>query len=225
MDHLNLDPAFTATTFIVIDFEATTPAGSRPEPIEVAALWVTTRHGRLGRDGRKFQALIRPPAHAPVTAFDTQQTGITTAMTAAQPDAHTILARLDAQAGPGPFLLVAHNAPTEAGIIYDYRAACPHLAMTGFLDTVKLARSAYPQLASHSLDSLLAHLQVPAPPLRHRAMPDTEITAALFARILADGPAAGSWRTLADLRYVGGYQARAARPVQESLFAVDSGQP
>ena len=134
------------------------------------------------------------------------------------------MARLDAHS-VRRLVLVAHNAPTEAGIIYDYRAACPHLAMTNFLDTVKLARSAYPRLTSHSLDSLLAHLQIPAPPDRHRAMPDTEVTVALFARILADGPATGSWRTLADLRRAGGYQARANRPVQEALFAADSGQP
>jgi DNA polymerase-3 subunit epsilon len=102
--------------------------------------------------------------------------------------------------------------------LYDYRAACPHLAATGFLDTVRLARAAYPQLTSHSLDSLLTHLPVPAPRGRHRAMPDTQATAAIFTRILSDGPAAGSWRTLADLRRAAGYKARAALPVQDSLF-------
>jgi DNA polymerase III subunit epsilon len=35
---LTHDPEYRATTFIVIDFEATTPKGYRPEPIEVAAL-------------------------------------------------------------------------------------------------------------------------------------------------------------------------------------------
>ena len=38
MDHLTKDPAFIAATFIVIDFETTTPAGYRPEPVEVAAV-------------------------------------------------------------------------------------------------------------------------------------------------------------------------------------------
>ena len=33
---LTHDPEYRATTFIVIDFEATTPKGYRPEPIEVA---------------------------------------------------------------------------------------------------------------------------------------------------------------------------------------------
>ena len=33
-----LDDESRATTFVVIDFEGTTPAGHRPEPIEVAAI-------------------------------------------------------------------------------------------------------------------------------------------------------------------------------------------
>lgn len=222
MDRLTQDPAFTATTFIVIDFETTTPVGYRPEPIEVAAVWLTVQNRTLARDNRSFQALICPPAHAPVTALDAHQTGITAAMTARQPDARHVLAQLDAEAGNVQLVLVAHNAPTEAGVIYDYRSACPRLAATGFLDTVKLARAAYPQLASHSLDSLLTHLPIPAPRGRHRAMPDTEATAAIFTRILTDGPATGSWRTLADLRRAAGYKARAALPVQETLFPASS---
>ena len=222
MDHLTKDPAFTAATFIVIDFETTTPAGYRPEPVEVAAVWLTVRDDTLVRDNRSFQALICPPAHAPVTPLDAHQTGITAAMTAGQPDASHVLAQLDAKAGNAQVILVAHNAPTEAGVLYDYRSACPHLAATGFLNTVKLARAAYPQLASHSLDSLLIHLPVAAPRGRHRAMPDTEATAAIFTRILTDGPATGSWRTLADLRRAAGYKARAALPVQDALFPASS---
>jgi DNA polymerase III epsilon subunit-like protein len=224
MDHLTKDSAFMAATFMVIDFETTTPAGYRPEPIEVAAVWLTVQDGTLARDNRSFQALICPPAHAPVTALDAHQTGITAAMTARQPSARDVLAQLDAQAGNDQVVLVAHNAPTEAGVLYDYRSACPHLAAAGFLDTVRLARLAYPKLTSHSLDNLLIHLPIPAPRGRHRAMPDTEATAALFTRILTDGPATGSWRTLADLRRAAGFQARAALPVQESLFPASSGE-
>ncbi len=215
---LSQDPEFRATTFVVIDFETTTPPGVRPEPIDVAALWLHARDGKPARTGRRFQALIRPPAHAPVTASDTYQTGITPAMVAGQPAAPQILARLDGELDGGPALLVAHNAPTEAGILYDYRTACPRLAMTWFLDTVKLARVSYPELASHSLDALLLHLQIPVPAGRHRAMPDVEVTATLFTQILADGMARGTWRTLADLRQAGGFQPKAARPVQDALF-------
>jgi hypothetical protein len=39
-----------------INFETITSAGHRPEPIEVAAVWLTARDGTLGRDNRSFQA-------------------------------------------------------------------------------------------------------------------------------------------------------------------------
>jgi len=220
MGSLNQDPDFQATTFVVIDFETTTPPGARPEPIDVAAVWLHAPDGMLARTGRRFQALIRPPTHAPVSASDIHQTGITPAMVAGQPAAPQVLARLDGELDNGPALLIAHNAPTEAGILYDYRDVCPRLTMTWFLDTVKLARAIYPELASHSLDTLLFHLQIPVPAGRHRAMPDVEVTATLFTRILADGTASGKWQTLADLRRIGGYQPKATRPVQEALFGL-----
>jgi hypothetical protein len=45
------DPEYRATTFIVIDFEATTPKGCRPEPIEVAALAVRDPGDGLAETG------------------------------------------------------------------------------------------------------------------------------------------------------------------------------
>jgi DNA polymerase-3 subunit epsilon len=60
MASLTQDPDFRATTFVVIDFETTTPTGARPEPIDVAALWLHAPDGILARTGRRFQALIRP---------------------------------------------------------------------------------------------------------------------------------------------------------------------
>jgi len=65
MDHLTNDPAFIAATFIVIDFETTTPAGYRPEPVEVAAVWLTVRDGTLARDNRSFQASSARPRTRP----------------------------------------------------------------------------------------------------------------------------------------------------------------
>ncbi len=145
---LSQDPEFRATTFVVIDFETTTPSGARPEPIDVAALWLHARDGVPVRTGRRFQALIRPPAHAPVSASDTYQTGITPVMVASQPAAS----------------------------------------------------------------------QIPVPAGRHRAMPDVEVTATLFTRILADGITRNAWRTVADLRRLGGFRPRATRPIQDVLL-------
>ena len=49
MGSLSQDPDFQATTFVVIDFETTTPPGARPEPIDVAALWLHAPDGMLTR--------------------------------------------------------------------------------------------------------------------------------------------------------------------------------
>ncbi|MGH3811027.1 MAG: 3'-5' exonuclease [Pseudonocardiaceae bacterium] len=217
MGDLTSDDDFRATTFVVIDFESTTPVGHRPEPIDVATIQLRVRDGQLVETGR-FSALIRPPEHAPITRFDTEQTGITPQMVAHQPLAVDVLATLDAGLGQPPYLLVAHHAPTEAGILHDYRDSCPRLADTDFLDTVRLARGAYPDLPSHRLDVLMIHLQIPRPINRHRALPDTTITAQLFTRLLTDGARTHRWGTLRQLRQIGGYRARASLPRQEALF-------
>jgi DNA polymerase III epsilon subunit-like protein len=205
-------------TFVVIDFEGTTPKGHRPEPIEVAALAMKVRDRRLTETAR-FQALIQPPTHAPITPFDSGQTGITPAMVAGQPPAADVLARLDARMTEPPYLLVAHHAATEAGFLADYQQACPVLAGTDLLDTIKLAKAAYPGLPSYSLDPLLAHLQIPTRPGRHRAMPDVELTAELFTRLINHGPASGSWSTISQLRACALRRAKANQPAQVSLFS------
>jgi len=166
----------------------------------------------------RFSALMRPPDHARFTRFDTEQTGITPRMLADRPPAGKVLAMLDTALPGPPLLLVAHNAATEAGILYDYADYCPRLSTTDFLDTVRLARVAYPQLPSHRLDTLIQHLGIPRPIDRHRALPDVEITVQVFARLVADTARAGVWTTLAHLRRIGGYEPKAARPRQELLF-------
>ncbi|MFE2727129.1 PolC-type DNA polymerase III [Kitasatospora sp. NPDC059327] len=220
------DPKALATSFATVDFETLTPAGRRPEPTEVA---VQVR--RLNADGTweetaRFEALIRPPADVPVTDFDTRQTGITAAMLTGARTADYVLADLEqGLLGHVPYILVAHNAPYEAGLIHDRAAVCPTLARTTLLDTVRLARTAYPELAHHRLDDLLRHHRLPSPAGRHRAMPDVEATSEIFARLLADGARDGHWSTLADMRRLAGVTPKAvlddeeaARPQQDSLF-------
>ncbi|MGH3489022.1 MAG: 3'-5' exonuclease [Actinopolymorphaceae bacterium] len=130
-----------------------------------------------------------------------------------------VLAKLDADVQLGPSsVLVAHHAPAEAGILYAYRRHCPRLAATHLLDTVRLGRAAYPDLHSHSLDMLIHHLRLRRPANRHRAMADVEVTAKVFAALLAHGARTGLWTRLRDLRDVAGYEAKATRPEQGTLF-------
>lgn len=208
----------TPVTLAVIDFEYTTPTGLPPEPIEVAAQTVDVHDGALHR-GWAWEALIKPPPHGALTGFDTAQTGITTAMLTDQPPAEKVLANLDAHLADHlngrPAVLVAHNAPAEERILYRFREHCPRLAATDLLDTVRLARDRYPDLARHTLDELLRHLQIPAPPDRHRAMPDVQATTDVLIALLHGET---RWPDLRTLRAVAGYPARAAEPEQGSLF-------
>ncbi|WP_197519572.1 3'-5' exonuclease [Pseudonocardia sp. HH130630-07] len=214
----------------MIDFEYTTPTGAAPEPIEVAVQTLRVEDGRLRR-AWAYEALIRPPAHAPVTGFDTQQTGITAAMVADRPAAAEVLAELDDQlrsatnggaaaagVGPaagGPLVLVAHHAHAEARILSDWREHCPTLARTDLIDTVRLARDRFPELPKHGLDVLAAHMRMPAPPGRHRAMPDVQLLVDVFCSLVEHEV---RWPDLRTLRAVANVPARAADTEQEALF-------
>ncbi|MEU8759521.1 3'-5' exonuclease [Streptomyces sp. NPDC048659] len=219
------DPDLLAATFVGIDFETLNPAGRRPEPIEIAAVaGKLTATGSWQEDGR-FERFIRPPVDVPFTSFDTAQTGITAAMIQQADGAAVTLAALEELFAHPPYVLFAHNAPYEAGLIYDQEAACPVLARLPMLDTVRLARTVYPDLPRHRLDDVLSHLGMPPPAGRHRAMPDVLATCAVFSRMVTDGARAGRWSTLTDLHRVAAIEpkalrddARAAAPQQDSLF-------
>jgi DNA polymerase-3 subunit epsilon len=217
------DPAFQEYTFVVIDFEGLTPKGRPAEPIEVAAVAGSFRGGQWAESGR-FSSLIRPPDDVSVTPFDTAQTGLTEAVLRTQRPAALVMASLDARLTAPPYRLVAHHAPTEAGLIAGQRAHCPTLAATPLLCTVRLARAVYPDLPSHSLNAVLHHLGIPLPAGRHRALPDVEVTVDVFARVLADGAADGHWSTLRDLDHVAGMPPKSANeepangPTQPTLF-------
>jgi DNA polymerase III subunit epsilon len=211
------DGAFASTTFVIIDFEGTTPARHPAEPIEVGAVLLRPTGDGMDCAGR-YEALIRPPAHAPLTDADTRQTGITAPMLADRPAAPAVLAELDALLSDPPYLLVAHHASTEAGILRRYAHACPSLAATPMLDTVALAKKCRPGLASYALDALLSFYGITIPPARHRALADAEVTGQLLIRLLADGARAHRWSRLAQLRHLAGTPPPAGASTQQSLF-------
>ncbi|MBG0825715.1 3'-5' exonuclease [Planomonospora sp. ID91781] len=217
---LAADPDFARHTYLVIDFEALTPAGRPPAPTEVAALALEAKNGELVEVWR-FQALIRPPREVPVTDFDVRQTGITAAMLAQATGPEHVMAALDALLTAPPYRLIAHHAATEAGLIAHQGAYCPALAAVPLLDTVRLARLIYPELSSHSLDALLRYLRIPIPADRHRAMPDVEATAQVLRRMLAENTTARRWTTLHAMDAAAGLPPKrlpAAEGAQEGLF-------
>jgi DNA polymerase-3 subunit epsilon len=219
------DAALYATRFVVIDFEAVTPKGRRPEPVEVAALaGMITLEG--WRETGRFETLIKPPADVPVAAYDNPLTGITRSMLAGAPAAPSALKALENRLTRPPYLLVAQGAHTEAGLIYDQAATSPALARIPLLCTVRMAKKLLPDLPRHRLDDLMVHLAVPVPAgRRHRAMPDVEATRDVFLALLRLGAESGAFATLARLQGIAGItpkavleDARARAPRQEELF-------
>jgi len=204
----------SAFTPVVIDFEYTTPTGAQPEPIEVAVQSLQVRDGRLERSAA-WEALMRLPLNAELASFDTNQTGITLGMFTDRPPAAVVLAELDCQFVAGPDVLVAHNASAEARILYSFREHCPRLSPIDLLDTMRLAKDLYPALPRHTLDELLAHLKIPMPRNRHRAMPDVQATVEVFIHLIRGGI---GWPDLRHLRAIAGHRAKAAQPEQGSLF-------
>lgn len=218
MGTLTRDPAFLATTFVVIDFEATTPADHPAQPVEVAALALRYRQGALARAG-SFTSLIQPPAFAPVTPAHTARTGITAEQVAHAPAPAEALGALDRRFTPdAPYLLVAQHAATEAGLIYNQREHCPALARVNFIDTVTLARQLIPDLPNHKLDTLLAHFSIRQPADRHRARADVEVTARVFFRLIRAADEMPRFSGLTALVKAAGRTAKCNIPAQAHLF-------
>ena len=160
MGSLTEDPAFLATTFVVIDFETTTPSGYPAQPIEVAALALRYQQRAWTRVGTST-SLIRPPAFAPVTPADIAQTGLAPEQLISAPTPTEALGALDRRFTPdAPYLLVAQHAATEANVIHNQREHCPTLARIDFIDTIPLARQIVPDLPNYKLDTLLAHFSI-----------------------------------------------------------------
>ncbi|MFE1078938.1 PolC-type DNA polymerase III [Nocardiopsis alba] len=220
MGSLTDDPDFRATTFVVIDFEATTPAGRPAQPIEVAALALRYEQGDWVEAGR-FASLIRPPEFAPVTRFNTLHSGLTSEHLASAPAPADALGALDHCFTAGSrYLLVAQHAATEAGLLYNQREHCPVAARIDLLDTIPLARRLIPGLADYRLDTLLRHYSIPLPEDRHRAAADVRVTARVFRRLIEDADREGAIRGFAELVRVAGRRAKVDRPAQGELFTL-----
>ncbi|GIF70035.1 hypothetical protein Ais01nite_80700 [Asanoa ishikariensis] len=218
MGGLTADPAFRSMTFVVIDFEATTPTGYPSQPIEIAVLALRYEDEGWQETGRST-SLIRPPAFAPVTPAGTAQTGLTAAQLSVAPTPTEALGGVDRRfSGDTPYLLVAHHAATEANIIYNQREHCPTLARTNLLDTILLAKHCIPGLVNYRLDTLLTHFEISQPANRHRATADVDVTAQVFRRLITLANDRGRVANLAALVKVAGRTAKCNLAAQDGLF-------
>jgi DNA polymerase III subunit epsilon len=218
MGGLTHDPDFLATTWVVIDFETTTPAGHPAQPIEVAVLALRYENGTWKEAGRST-SLIRPPAFAPITSLNAAQSGLRPELFETAPSPAEALGALDRRfVADRRYLLVAQHAATEASIIHNQRELCPTLSRIDLVDTIPLAKHLVPDLGNYSLDTLLAHFAIPFPADRHRAYADVDVTAKVFTRLLDTAARTGEIHDLAALVKVAGRTAKANLPTQQELF-------
>lgn len=205
-------------SYIIIDCETVTPKGFPPEPIELGAMRVAPG---LSIDPLfVVSRLIHPPAQAPLSTFDTRQTGIQEADLLGQPTAQAVLAEFEASIPEGNHVLVAHHARYEAAIIERYGEFCPRIASMPFLDTFALGNALAKGLPNYQLDTVAHYFALPIPANRHRALPDVELTAKVLLRLLASR-AEAHLLTLDDLLRVAGLKRRTklhAQMVQLGLF-------
>ena len=218
MNSNSLLPLIVEMTFLVVDFETVTPKGRPPEPLELAAMRLGP--GLVLDPTFCFSELIRPPADAPLTAFDTQQTGIRAQDITDAPDAATVLRHFDEHLGHELPVLVAHHARYEAAIFQRFARHCPQAAALSFLDTVALGKHIAPGLANYQLDTLAQSFHLALPANRHRALPDVELTIrvllCLLRLLLERTPQA----TVVDLLQMAGItrESAPASLVQSSLW-------
>lgn len=212
--------------FVIIDFETVTPAKRPPEPIELAAMRIIPG---LHID-QQFRAswLIKPPDDAPLTPFDTRQTGIHWEDLCDQPPATAILKELETLVCQEPTIfltvLVAHNASYEAHIIRRFAQSCPAFAALPFVDTIMLAKQIIPNLRSYRLDALAQYFSLPIPSNRHRALPDVQLTIQIFLRLIHVYQEKEPVATVADLRHLAGIARKEQPAAQMSLFDEIRGQ-
>jgi DNA polymerase-3 subunit epsilon len=205
-----------AVTFVVLDFETVTPKGRPPEPIELAALRILP--GLMTDPTFKFDRLIKPPPGAPITPFDTAQTGIHPQDVERAPNASSVLREFDQFFQGLPCVLVAQNARYEASILRRFALDCPAAAALTIVDTVSLARHVCSDLPNHKLDTLAQHFAIPIPAQRHRALPDVELTAAIFKSLVNEARSVLGLSTMAELQRVAGVNRPAQSEGQASLF-------
>ena len=204
-------------SFVVLDFETVTPKGRPPEPIELAAMRINP--GLQVDHEFKFDKLIKPPDGAPITSFDTVQTGIRWNDVRDKPPTSVALREFDVLLQEREYLLVAQNARYEAAIINRFPDECQHIVKMPFIDTIALAKYLVLGMPNYKLNSLARHFSVTIPINRHRALPDVEIALQIFLKLLEIGQKTKRIHRVIDLRHVAEIKKyRSKKATQRSLF-------
>lgn len=160
-----------APKYIVIDVETTGLSPDDDRIIEVAA--VKCENDRIVD---RFHSLVNPGR--PIPSRVTQITGINNSDVKNAPDMNTIAPKLSEFIEDMP--LVAHNANFDIKFIANsFKRAGVSKGML-YIDTLYLARIAFPDMQNHKLSTLIDEFGLLDHAQEHRAMSDVEATQRLY---------------------------------------------
>ncbi len=162
---------------IVFDLETTGLSQQNDRITEIGA--VRVKNGEILEE---FNTFVNPGM--PISAKITELTGITNAMVADAPKEDEALQMFYDFCGDCR-VLVAHNAPFDTGFVKRAaeRSDLPYPFTS--VDTVPVARSLYPNLKNHKLDTVAKALSLP-PFNHHRACDDARVLALIYIKLIED---------------------------------------
>jgi polyribonucleotide nucleotidyltransferase len=160
--------------FIVFDVETTSRDQKQGGLVEIAGVKVQD-----GKIADRWSTLVDPGQ--PIVGR--QLHGITDADVKGAPDPATAARQFVDWAGDA--VLVGHNVGFDLGFVEAALGDGTRIEPGRYLDTLVLAREAYPDQDAHKLSDLAKFFGVEPEPT-HRALPDAEATAALLIRLADD---------------------------------------
>ncbi|WP_240315672.1 PolC-type DNA polymerase III [Sporosarcina sp. PTS2304] len=201
-------------TYVVFDVETTGLSAVYDTIIELAAVRV-----RGGEILDRFERFANP--HHPLSSVTTNLTGITDDMVKDAPEVSEVME--DFIEFIGDAVLIAHNASFDMGFFY---ASCKRakidVAAYPVIDTLELSRFLYPELRNHRLNTLAKKFDIELTQ-HHRAIYDTEATAYLFLRLLADAQEKGiEWLDDLNKNIGEGDAYKRSRPSHCTLLVTDN---
>lgn len=168
------NPDMDYDEYVIFDIETTGLSAINDAITEIGAIKI--------RDGAvvdTFSQLINPQRE--ISDFITNLTGITNEMVKDQPTIEKVIPRFnDFIKGS---VLVAHNATFDVGFIRENLKLVNIGLYNPILDTLELARSVFPNLKNHKLDTLANYLDVSLEN-HHRALDDAMATKDIFIKII-----------------------------------------